>query len=1434
MKKFFLIGLIFTIACSLHVAFAQDQSASKAKNKPSATDKQSTKIIKKAQKALAKADAYYASGKYDKALKSLEKYRSIGKGNPAFLPPYYVRDARYHLALGVLTNFEASLQNAVESSITVFGENMPGHANTLTEVAEVYNQYGNYRLGREYATRAMEIVTNQNEQIDPSLKVKTVLALAEALIGQGFANEALTLLRKYESFIAARAVDKETTTAEGKIQSVRVPENELAPRFNSYARLHMLRVAAYGKKGDIDSVDIMHRVGRAWIKSNERYMGETSLTLIEAYYIYARSFAEHNNGIIPEGIIKRDKMADYSEQLSELKKRTAPSVPLAHQLYLANLDQLLRKEGNSPRFSNLKAEYDRMLSKYFPKNSMQHINLKAVEFNAQLAKDKIRNLENDANNVLGSSTLPRYHSTRIRSLEFLYHFSLQQRRYTQAESYLNQIIEQKKELYGAESPEYHLARVMLANFYLDFTNKLEEAGKIYQESYFGVTEKEIAPKHKDHLEIINHLAAFYELTDKYSEAVKLLNKARDIAQIKYDNEDVVYANELIHMAKLLIKLGEYDKAEANINEALPIYELKKNKDDINLASQINAIETQAKLFGIKGLFDEAEENLNRTRKMILKSKVPISNESSTAEEMSSLFIQLGRFSQTEELLNKLLPEYERLYGKESLRLIDPLINKSRILLAKGDYTEADKVAQRAYSIASKTYGENSTKTAATHRLLADIYYQLGDYEKAVESYQKALTSMERQFGRKHVDVARVLSQLALAQFYGGGDKNEIEKNMFEARDIVAEKLGKDNPQYAELLKNLAVLYISKKQYDLAFNSLTIAANIWQQKTGTKRNINAASIYLLTGDVYYQMKNFSKAEEFYNKSKDLYERFFSVSHPEYVKLLSRLSRVHYMNKDYKRARQRIEQALNNYQDFIKKFFPALSEREKAKYWNTIKGDFEFYNTLALGRIEEFRDLSDQVYNYQLLTKAILLNSSIKIRERILNSTNEELKQLFGEWLRKKELLTLSLSMSPQQLAENEIDPVLLNQEVEKLERHLSQQSELFGQSFDNKKITFEDVKKSLKPNEVAIEMVRFRYFDHNFTDSVIYAAIYIKPDMKKPAPIIMGNGKNMEGRYFRLYRNSIINEIEDKTSYQVYWEPIQKELGQTSTIYLSADGVYNQINLETLLMPDGKYVLDNSNIVMVSNTRDLYLRRVKSTLRAENKASMFGNPAFYLTASRSDAPISPLPGTEKEISQLQFLLRQKGWKTEEYIENKATEERIKELNNPKVFHVATHGFYKPVGDLTVEDELEGNEAALSRNPLLRTGLLLTGAGDLLEKTEYNFNMDNGILTAYEAMNLNLDQTDLVVLSACETGLGEVEAGEGVFGLQRAFLVAGAKVLIMSMFKVDDEATQKLMLKFYQKWLNTGKMRESFTEAKKELRNEYPEPIYWGAFIMIGLE
>lgn len=1381
---------------------------------------------KKFDKSLRKIDRDYAEGNFPKANSGLDKLRKsiiakMGPKNP-YMPGLYLREAKIDLASGLLKDFDKTLNDALLSSSSIYGDNSTSYASTLVDVAIIYNDFGNYRISREYVDRARDLLVSTNQLTD-LLKARLALVEAEALTGQGFSNEAIALLRSVESHFAGRAVEKETIVEGTTIKTERVPFAELAPRFTDYAKLLTLIANAYGKKGNLISSDSAFKAAQTWIRKNQRYMGETTLTLVHNNFLYAQMLVDNGNE-------DRERELRYDNILSDLKKRANPTNTLAHDVYLAYLHQLL-EDGERNKYLFVKQEYEKVIDKYFSRSSLVHINLQAVEFDSKLERDKTKDLEKNALAVVNSELLPKNYRTTERIYNFLHDVSQRQQKYENAEKYLAEVAEIRKELYGENSPEYHLARIRVACYYLDYTNKVEEAEKIFKESYTNIVAGEIGPWQKDHLNILNHLALLYEFTDRYAEATAALDKASDIARSKYSDKDPDYGVELDHIAQLQIKLGQYERAEENIDKSLKILE-EYRKDNKRIGDYVHAIETQAKLFGVKGLFEEAQANLDRSKRLISRADVPMGTDLSAAEELTSLFIQLGRYSDADKLLQIQIPAYERLYGRNSLRLIEPLVNKGRIALAKGDYTDAEKTAIRANQIATTIYGNISTKTAPTQKLLSDIYYTMGDYEKAQTNITNALASQEKQFGRDHIEVAKSLAQLALVRFYKGDKRADVEKLMLEARDIIAAKLGKDNPQYAEVLKHVALVHISEKKFEIAFNSLTLAENIWRTKTGTKYNINAASIYTLTGDVYYQLKNYSKAEEFYNQSRSLYEKFFSVNHPEYVKVLSKLSKVHFMQKDYKRAKRLIEESLNNYENFIKQFFPALSEREKAKYWNTIKGDFEFYNTLAFSNLEDFRDLTGKVYNYQLLTKALLLSSSIKIRERILNSTDVNLKDQYNDWIQKKELLTVALSMSPTQLTENNVDPAALQQEVERLEKTLSQKSELFGQSFETKRITFDNIRKALKDNEVAVELVRYRYFNHDFTDSVIYAALYVTSNTSKPKAILLKDGKKMETRYFKYYRNAITGSVRDEFSYGIFWKPIQDEIGQASTIYLSADGIYNQINLEAIPTPDGKYVIDNTNLVLVSNTKDLYLRKISTKLSLpENTASMFGNPTFYLTASAGKA-IAPLPGTEKEVNQVQYMLKQKGWLTAEYVEASASEENIKEINSPKIFHIATHGFYTPSTQVRLEDELQANEARLHQNPLMRTGLLLKGAGDLMEKTSYNYNMENGILTAYEAMNLNLDKTDLVVLSACETGLGDLEAGEGVYGLQRAFLVAGAKVLIMSMFKVDDEATQKLMLIFYQKWLNSGKLRESFIEAKKELRTQYPDPIYWGAFMMIG--
>ncbi|MFZ1808233.1 MAG: CHAT domain-containing tetratricopeptide repeat protein, partial [Cyclobacteriaceae bacterium] len=1367
----------------------------------------------------------YTIGDYAKANKYLAKFnkkatKKLGKQND-YTPTYFKLLAKYKLAAGQVIDFEANIQNAINASTSLNQEESKNHGMLLLDVAALYNQNGAYRQTVEYLDKSKSILDNIAE-FDKQTEAQWSLQKAEAIAGQGFYRESIRILKEYDAYFPGRALRQETYVDDnGNLKSRKLSSDEAEERFNEYAHYATLLAKVYGEQGNLLSADSAFVGATSWIDKN---LGSTSLAYIKNQLYHAKMLiANGNENNLP-------KELEYSRTLNSLKARHKASHYVGVELYEEYLKQLLG--GNSSaRYLNTKLEFEKMINSNFEKGSIYSARLEAVDFDSKKSKDKTRNLESDAMNMLANTSgLPQNNVTTIRITEFLYDLAIEQKKYKNAETYLNSIIDIKKELYGENAPLTHLARVHLASFYVDNTNKLAEASDIYKESFENSVEKEIGAWHIDHLDILNHVATLYELTDKYKEAATALDKASDVARSKYDDRDYQYGAELNQIAKLQIKLGSYEKAEENLNKSLSILENYRKEDD-KKEFLIHAIETQATLFGIKGMFDEAQDALDRSAKMITRSDIAGIDELSTAKELSSLFIQLGKYSITKKLLTDLIGEYEKLYGPNSLRLIDPLVNMGSLTLAEGNYTDAEKVALRVNGVAKDVYGEKSTKTAPTQKLLSDIYYTIGDYEKAEINIQQALENQEKQFGRNHVEVAKSLSQLALIKFYKGDNPVVVEKLLLEARDIMGAKLGKENPQYADILKNVAILNISQNKYDIAFSSLTQAEHIWRTKTGSKNNINAASIYSLTGDVYYQLKNYDRAEDFYNQSKAIYDRSFSKSHPEYVKVLSKLAKVYYMEKDYKRAKRNIEEALSNYEDFLKRYFPALSEREKAKYWNTIKPDFEFYNTLAFGQLDDFRDLSGKVYNYQLLTKALLLSSSIKMKERILNSQDEDLKASYNDWVQKKELLTNALSMSTQQLTENGIDPSSLGNEVEKLEKHLSEKSELFGQDFENKRITYENVQKSLGKNDVAIEMVRYRYYDHVFTDSIIYVALYLRNDNERPKAVELPKGHQMETRFFKYYRNCITGRIADQYSYGVFWEPVQSKIGQYSTLFLSPDGVYNQLNLEAIPTPDGKYVIDNSNIVIVSNTKDLYLRKIKSKIEgSSNTATMFGNPTFYITASNGNIP--SLPGTEKEVAQLQVLLNNQGWNTSEYTEASASEEQLKEVDSPKIFHIATHGFYTP--DNTSDDSIGENEAERTENPLLKTGLLLKGAGDLLDKTKYNYNIENGILTAYEAMNLNLDKTDLVVLSACETGLGEISNGEGVYGLQRAFLVAGAKTLIMSMFKVDDAATQKLILNFYRKWLSTGNLRQSFTDAKIELRTEYPDPIFWGAFMMIGLD
>jgi CHAT domain-containing protein len=336
------------------------------------------------------------------------------------------------------------------------------------------------------------------------------------------------------------------------------------------------------------------------------------------------------------------------------------------------------------------------------------------------------------------------------------------------------------------------------------------------------------------------------------------------------------------------------------------------------------------------------------------------------------------------------------------------------------------------------------------------------------------------------------------------------------------------------------------------------------------------------------------------------------------------------------------------------------------------------------------------------------------------------------------------------------------------------------------------------------------------------------------------------------------DLKSPYFYDSFWKPIAEKIGDAKTVYISLGGFYNNINLNTIFNPEtGKYLLEEKDIRIVNSARDFILSKESQKKYFSSKtASLYGFPnydgntsvsndsldlyastrdlnSFWLDSlTRGGLKAKPLVETKIEIENISALLNSNGWNTQTYLEDLASETNIKKEISPRVLHVATHGYFFeniPI-DNDVNQFLGMEKEIVIQDPMLRSGLLFTGANRTFQGEETPG--ENGLLSAAEASLLDLRETELVVLSACETGKGEIKNSEGVYGLRKAFADAGAQNIIMSLWKVDDKVTQEFMTRFYEVWLNDNtSIREAFNKTQLEIKEKYPEPYYWGAFILV---
>ncbi|HSZ25781.1 MAG TPA: CHAT domain-containing tetratricopeptide repeat protein, partial [Cytophagaceae bacterium] len=1023
----------------------------------------------------------------------------------------------------------------------------------------------------------------------------------------------------------------------------------------------------------------------------------------------------------------------------------------------------------------------------------------------------------------------------------------------EAEPFFKQALEIRKAKQGEKNPDYIYTLNRMADLY-KIQGRYFELETLYKQ-IAALTKETYGQKSLEYCRALNNLTDLFRTLSRYKEAEPICQQVLQIIEDTIGQNNLDYTTALIEIATLYKDMNLFNQSEIYFQSAISIYEVIVG---MYHESYVKALVHLASLYRTEGRTAEAEPLYIRS--LEIYQKTTGTNTMAYADLLNDYalyFDEMGHYEQAELHYKKSLEITDKVKGDNDPNYASTLDNLANHYLLTGHVEQAEPIFMEAMRIRKEKLGKNHPLYAASLNNIANLYESTGRIEEAKALYIEAIGIIKGIYGTKNFNYANAIDNLADI-YQKEGNYAEAEKYVRESMEIIKLLFGEQHIYYTTALNNLALLQIQQKKSDEAEVLYKLNIDKTKATVGEEHPAYASALSNLA-DLYESTERYKESETLYEKALKIRKDKLGVNHRQYTTNLSHLAGLYTATNDFDKADNLWKSALNNYLKEIRLFFPSMSEKEKQLFYSTIYKEFEQFNTYALLRATSEPEVLGTMYNNQLATKALILNASNKVRQKILSSRDTSVINLYKKWLQQKEVLSKLYSLSKEEVSKEKINIDSLEALANQFEKRLSLKSELFKNANDTITYTWKHVQKKLKEGEAAVEMIRFRKYDFRksgqLTDSIFYAALIVTKETKKnPEIIILNNGNDLEKKYLNYYKNVVKFKIEDEYSYLEYWKKVHDKLPMIKKIYFSPDGVYNQININTIKNPEtNKFALEESDIQLVTNTKDLVTQY--ATRNSKKQIVLFGNPDYTsdgaglgnstLVASTDTKIVktyagilSPLPGTEKEVEKIGSMMRENKWNVKINLHTDANERNLKATNNPKVLHIATHGFFDK--DLEQAKSKGIKTESITRNRLLRSGLMLAGAavtiynkknaifqGDKIEKTT-----EDGILTAFEAMNLNLDSTDLVILSACETGLGDVENGEGVYGLQRAFIIAGAESIILSLWKVDDATTQKLMTLFYNEWLKTGNKRQAFRSAQTIVKQEYPDPYYWGAFVMVG--
>ena len=1126
----------------------------------------------------------------------------------------------------------------------------------------------------------------------------------------------------------------------------------------------------------------------------------------------------------------------------------------------SDADLYLGKVVNQCEKENIEIDRDYTLILYY-KFMLSCINEKYEE------ADKLLGKIEDNWDLLGVSKESTIYSTFLR-----YKADVLENKGVKTDSIINILLESlaiNQKINNGSSEEDIPCLTDIANFYWqngDYLSALK-----YREESVSLSRGHIT---SDDINLAINLSLFsenYSVVGEYEKALKVALEASSILKNKQDR--MLYARSLVQVARCYSDLCDFDKAlNIGIN-AIKIC----GEDSINTVLQFSH-HTVANIYLNKGDYSKALEFADKALEMA--ERMGDNNTHSyiqTLESLGVLYNNLADFEKAIAIQKKIILLHQKLNGTSHFDYARAIANLSSTYLAIGETNQALELMKKALSIRDSI--KDHVGCIYSLRSLAQIYDELGHYQEAIKYCRDAKNMCKIVIGENHPEYARCLSALSGIYTSCGNFERAID-NEKEALNIISVYLGKKHPEYAISLDNLATLYYYLKMYDMSRFYREQAISIIESVYGSNHPTyaislgNYAELMACTGNIeeaisyrekamsinrqYYgeqsikyaldlgNMANYlslhgknEQAIDFYLKALNNVQNIAGEHNPYYIQTLDNLSMSLASQAKYQEALIYGNEAILIRSKEASRVLSDLTTEGREKYWNTIKDKYNvFYPRLYYNSNNQ--DCS-KLYNAVLFSKGLLLNSNIELAQLVIESNDSSIIRNYYK-LRNDKILINKIYEG------GGFEKVLVDslyKDIEALEESIISTIKKYGDFTNRLNIKWTEIQNHLNKDEIAIEFLRIPLAN----DSIVYAALAVRTDSDFPHLI-------------RLFNESQIKMISDTLSYyckemsELIWKPLQSELQGIKNIYFSPSGVLHKIGIEYL--PE----MGNYNIYRLSSTRELV---TKNKEKNGNNAVLYGGLDYYAktdstNTTKSIARINetfkeranvrgmglrgskePLAHTQVEVDTIGNYLEKANWTCLLDTASLGTEESFKALSGKGIsnLHIATHGFYYTLDEATTQNYdfllLNNHLASAEDKSLTRSGLLMSGANHILEGDSIPDDVEDGILTAKEIADLDLRGLDLVVLSACQTGLGDISQGEGVFGLQRGFKKAGANTILMSLWEVDDTATQILMTQFYKNYLSGQSKRESLLSAQKYLREydngKYNNPKYWAAFIML---